>query len=81
MELAVLADEVLDPDPTVRMRAMGLMYSFNEPLHPDTFARGWSGLGLLTRVANVYKEDGSLKEPGRTKSLRHQQGYHPLPGG
>ena len=63
-ETAALAEEVLDPNPEGRMKAMGLMYSFNEPRHPETFVRGWDGLGLLERVVNVRNEDGSLKEPG-----------------
>ena len=63
VETAALAEEVLDPDPERRMKAMGLMYSFNEPRHPATFARGSGGLGLLERVVNVHNEDGSLKAP------------------
>jgi len=69
VELAAVADEVLDPDPAKRMRAMVLMYSFNEPLHPVTFARGWSGLGLLERVVNVYNEDRNLKRPAVKKRM------------
>ncbi len=61
VEHLALAPEVMEPDPAKRLEAMGLMYSFNEPIHPETFARGQSGLGLLGRILHVHNEDGSIK--------------------